>query len=172
MLVRGNYAPGTIVLVFNSTLLMQHGRKGEIRWLGPYRVRRQNIRGSYELNELDGTPMNGLYAGNRLKRYYPRGYITKATGHETASHNETNSSANATMNVRAVIVDDNDSIDAIRPINVWWKSPVSKGPENLLKTYQWPPPGFTDDWRYWDDKVLKWKERNLRNELLESSPQI
>ncbi|KAF9507546.1 hypothetical protein BS47DRAFT_1366600 [Hydnum rufescens UP504] len=39
MLVDRNYQAGTIVLVFNSVLQMQHGRKGKYEWIGPYRVR-------------------------------------------------------------------------------------------------------------------------------------
>ena len=70
MLIEGNYWPSTLVLVFNSTLSMQQGRKGEIRWMGPYRVQKQNDRRSYELNELDGTPMNTMFAANRIKKYY------------------------------------------------------------------------------------------------------
>src|SRR6202790_3025458 len=35
-LVHGNYTLGTLVLVFNSVLIMQHGQKGEIGWIGPY----------------------------------------------------------------------------------------------------------------------------------------
>src|ERR1700710_2133444 len=43
------------------------------RWLGPYRVRDANqLKGSYALEELDGTPVKRTYAGNRLKRFIKR----------------------------------------------------------------------------------------------------
>ena len=42
------------------------------RWLGPYRVHRDNGNGSYIIKELDGTVLSDSTAGNRLKRFHPR----------------------------------------------------------------------------------------------------
>jgi hypothetical protein len=172
MLVEGNYPEGTIVLVFNSTLLMQHGRKGEIRWIGPYRVRRQNARGSYELDELDGSPINGIFAGNRLKKYHTRDHIPSVAdtvpGHSrphTSSDMEVQSNS-----IRAIMLRDNDPVDPFQTIEARWTSPVSRGPENQLNTYQWPPPGATDSWEYWSDKFVRWKQRNIRAQFVEETP--
>jgi len=173
-LVEGNYAPGTIVLVFNSALIMQHGRKGEIRWMGPYRIRRQNTRGSYELNELDGTPINGVYAGNRLKKYYSRDHIARATNATDPGHNENSLASAQTLQsslIRAVILDDYGADDQIRTIEAKWNSPVSRGPENRLTTYLWPPPRATDSWSYWDHKFIEWKRRHLLSQISDQAPQ-
>jgi hypothetical protein len=70
MLIEGNYQPGTLVLVFNSTLVMQQGQKGEVQWMGPYCAQKQNDHGSYELDELDGTPINAIFAANQIKKYH------------------------------------------------------------------------------------------------------
>jgi hypothetical protein len=168
LLVEGNYPEGTIVLVFNSTLLMQHGRKGEIRWIGPYRVRRQNDRGSYELNELDGTPMTGVYAGNRLKKYHLRDYLPSTELTDGPGHSEVNdnNSYEAESNpIKLVTMNDQHSRKQIPLITKFWGSPVSLGPENQLRTYLWPPPRVTDSWGYWENKFVEWKRRDLIQQL-------
>lgn len=41
------------------------------RWLGPYQIQEANsLKGTYFLGELDGTPISGSIAGNRLKRFH------------------------------------------------------------------------------------------------------
>ena len=48
-------------------------RKLRYRWLGPYKVAEAiHQKGTYLLQELDGTPLRGTFAGNRLKPFYPR----------------------------------------------------------------------------------------------------
>ena len=43
------------------------------RWLGPYRIREADqLKGSYVLEELDGTLVKRTYAGNRLKKFVKR----------------------------------------------------------------------------------------------------
>jgi hypothetical protein len=43
------------------------------RWRGPYRVRTANpAKGYYELEEFDGTKLDGTFAGNRLKKFILR----------------------------------------------------------------------------------------------------
>jgi hypothetical protein len=172
-IVDGNYKPGTIVLVFNSTLLMQHGHKGEIRWIGPYRVRKQNARGSYELNELDGTPINGIYAGNRLKEYHSRDYVpnavaTKYLGHSNDSSDDELNPEVQSNSIRTVKFDDEGPDNQMRTIEASWKSPVSLGPENQLRTYLWPPPRATDSWSYWDLRDAEWKRRKFLNEIADN----
>jgi hypothetical protein len=48
-------------------------RKLKYRWLGPYKVAEAiHEKGTYILQELDGTRLRGTFAGNRLKPFYPR----------------------------------------------------------------------------------------------------
>ncbi|KAF8854642.1 hypothetical protein BDZ45DRAFT_566789, partial [Acephala macrosclerotiorum] len=43
------------------------------KWLSLYRVRQANqLKGSYLLEEVDGTAIRRLYAGNRLKKFVKR----------------------------------------------------------------------------------------------------
>ena len=40
------------------------------RWLGPYRIQQADQeKGTYLLQELDGTLLAGTFAGNRLKKF-------------------------------------------------------------------------------------------------------
>ena len=54
----------------------QWSRKLDNRWMGPYliRVARLDL-GTYLLDEFDGTELSGVYAGDRLKKFFPRGGI-------------------------------------------------------------------------------------------------
>ena len=48
-------------------------RKLSYKWLGPYRVRTaETEKGTYELEEFDGTPLPGTHSGNRLKKFVKR----------------------------------------------------------------------------------------------------
>jgi hypothetical protein len=48
-------------------------RKLSYKWLGPYRVRSAvKEKGTYELEEFDGTPVPGTHPGNRLKKFVKR----------------------------------------------------------------------------------------------------
>ena len=48
-------------------------RKLLYKWLGPYRVRTALIeKGTYELEEFDGTRVPGTHPGNRLKKFVKR----------------------------------------------------------------------------------------------------
>jgi len=48
-------------------------RKLKYRWLGPYKVAEAiHEKGTYILQELDGSRLRGTFAGNRLKPFYPR----------------------------------------------------------------------------------------------------
>ncbi|KAK4701455.1 hypothetical protein P7C70_g4776, partial [Phenoliferia sp. Uapishka_3] len=64
---------GVLVLVHNAKLDTLHGGKFLPRWTGPYRVSMRLKKGSYLLEELDGTRMKRVYAARRVRRYYPRG---------------------------------------------------------------------------------------------------
>jgi hypothetical protein len=51
---------------------MGRNQKLRPRWKGPFRITRRTDKGTYILEELDGTPLKATYAGNRLKRFYQR----------------------------------------------------------------------------------------------------
>lgn len=66
---------GQLVLLYESSRQLDHSTKTKLafRWRGPYKVSdaRPNT-GTYWLEELDGTPLAGTFAGNRLKKFVER----------------------------------------------------------------------------------------------------
>ena len=64
---------GDMVLLHNTVLDKQWSIKLDNRWMGPYliRVARLDL-GTYLLDELDGTELSGVYAGDRLKKLFQR----------------------------------------------------------------------------------------------------
>jgi hypothetical protein len=62
---------GDVVLVYHSkrAIDMSSDIKLSFRWLGPYKVSEAYQKGTYQLEEMDGTPLKGTYAGNRLKKF-------------------------------------------------------------------------------------------------------
>ena len=64
---------GDMVLLHNIVLDKQESRKLDNRWMGPYliRVARLDL-GTYLLDELDGTELSGVYAVDRLNRFFQR----------------------------------------------------------------------------------------------------
>jgi len=66
---------GDLVLKYNSIaeVDMSRNRKLSYKWLGPYRVRKAiPKKGTYILEEFDGTQLAGTYSGNRLKKFVVR----------------------------------------------------------------------------------------------------
>jgi len=64
---------GDLVLLYNSVLDKQWSQKLSNKWLGPYRIRQiAQDRGTYLLEELDGTKLEGIYTGDRVKRFHRR----------------------------------------------------------------------------------------------------
>jgi hypothetical protein len=52
---------------------MSRNWKLSYKWLGPYRVRKAILeKGTYILEEFDGTPLAGTYTSNRLKKFVER----------------------------------------------------------------------------------------------------
>jgi len=52
---------------------MSHSAKLKFRWTGPYRVREViEEKGTYFLEELDGTPIKKHFHGNRVKKFWAR----------------------------------------------------------------------------------------------------
>ena len=67
-----DFRPGTLVLVRNSAIETDLGRKTKPRYLGPMVVLRRTLSGSYRLAELDGAVSKLRYAAFRLVPYYTR----------------------------------------------------------------------------------------------------
>jgi len=64
---------------------MSRSRKLSYKWLGPYKVRKSiPDKGTYLLEEFDGTQLAGTYSGNRLKKFVQRDrfYMPVATDAE------------------------------------------------------------------------------------------
>jgi len=73
---------GTTVLYQNVLKEASHGRKLEDRWFGPFRVRERLAKGSYLLEEMDGTKMASPYPSKRLRRYFTRGKLEEEVDEE------------------------------------------------------------------------------------------
>lgn len=71
-MLEGLYNPGTLVLVWNSVLELQHGQKGAMRWFGPYVVMQRRPSGAYILAELDGTIFATPFAAAQIKLFHWR----------------------------------------------------------------------------------------------------
>jgi hypothetical protein len=71
-----------IVLLHDAVREVDMSKRSKLayRWLGPYRVRKAyQDKGTYLLEELDGTQLAGTFAGNRLKRFIQRdGFMVSA----------------------------------------------------------------------------------------------
>ncbi|EJD41808.1 hypothetical protein AURDEDRAFT_68242 [Auricularia subglabra TFB-10046 SS5] len=64
--------PGTLVLVKNSRIELEHNRKPKPRWLGPFIVLRRHSGGSYILAELDSSVLVDRVAAARVRLYHAR----------------------------------------------------------------------------------------------------
>ena len=70
-----NYEVGDVVVVYNSRFDTDYSLKSKLAfwWLGPYKIREAyKEKGTYILEELDGTLIKGTYAGRRLKIWHSR----------------------------------------------------------------------------------------------------
>ena len=67
-----NFGPGAFVLVRNSSVENDLGRKVKPRYTGPMVVLRRTQNGSYRLAELDGSVSNLRFAAFRLVPYHSR----------------------------------------------------------------------------------------------------
>ena len=67
-----DFKPGALVLVRNSALEMDLGKKNKLRYFGPMVVARRVLGGSYRLAELDGTISKLRFAAFRIVPYYTR----------------------------------------------------------------------------------------------------
>jgi hypothetical protein len=67
------FCVGDIVLLHDSKRETSYTNKLAFRWLGPYRIYEAfSDKGTFLLEELDGSPLASTIAGNRIKRFIPR----------------------------------------------------------------------------------------------------
>lgn len=71
-LCSGDYNPGDLVLVRNTTIEKSADRKHQPRYLGPYEIFRRTQHGSYVVKELNGTPIRYRIAPFRIIPYFSR----------------------------------------------------------------------------------------------------
>ena len=77
---------------------MSRSRKLSYKWLGPYRVRKAiPDKGTYILEEFDGTELAGTYSGNRLKKFVQRSrfYMPVATDADQDDSSSTDGSTDS-----------------------------------------------------------------------------
>lgn len=67
-------APQDLVLLRDTFSDGDMSRLAKFRpkWRGPFRIKIVHAKGYYQVEELDGTPLGGTIAGDRLKIFYPR----------------------------------------------------------------------------------------------------
>ncbi len=66
-------AIGSIVLLHDIKRKKDMSRKLSFKWLGPYRICDAiKDRGTYIVEELDGSRLAGTFAVDRLKKFHPR----------------------------------------------------------------------------------------------------
>jgi hypothetical protein len=92
---------GDLVLRHDSIaeIDMSRSRKLSYKWLGPYRVKEAiPEKGTYILEEFDGTQLAGTYAGNRLKKFVERHHFytpvaTESRGRDSDEESDSSSSS-------------------------------------------------------------------------------
>ena len=69
----GDFEVGMLVLLYNTKLEKRYDVKLDFRWTGPYKIAVAHPdKGTYQLQELDGTMLQGTMPGRRLKRFTQR----------------------------------------------------------------------------------------------------
>ena len=64
---------GSIILLHDTRREKDMFRKLSFKWLGPYRICDAiKDKGTYIIEELDGSRLAGTFAGDRLKKFHPR----------------------------------------------------------------------------------------------------
>jgi hypothetical protein len=118
------------------------------RWLGPYRISKMDaLKGTYWLEELDGTGLAGTYAGNRIKKFVERGHYfysayDKEQGVEEGSDDESEENLTDSVNRERDIA--NEFTQRVQN-NSHKTMPTIEIPE-LSKTQQRKYVRFEEDW--------------------------
>src|SRR5437667_7855069 len=71
--IRQQLQQGDLVLLYDNSFQKNWHTKFSDKWRGPYKIIEKAENSTfYRLAELDGTPLAGTTAGNRLKKFYSR----------------------------------------------------------------------------------------------------
>jgi hypothetical protein len=143
-LVRGHYRPGTLVIIYQAQFDVNakfQGAKYRERWAGPYRVVAHLPSGSYRLMELDGSPLNGSIAANRVKLFHSRERKTNTEQIDDLSEEDSLDE----LDIDQLVPYDEDKDPDYLPINLAQRDLDP----NLLTSYRTPEPDWQDLWNKW-----------------------
>jgi len=73
-LSKEKHKAGDLVLVWNTAIEMSHDWKHKPRYLGPYIISEVTKGGNYKLCELDGSPLQNMYAAFWVVLYITRNH--------------------------------------------------------------------------------------------------
>ena len=86
---KGVLKVGDMDLLHNTVLDKQWSKKLDNHWLGSYLIKEAQLDlGTYLLSELDGAKLNGVYAGNRLKKSFQREGIELDAAEDAADNGD------------------------------------------------------------------------------------
>ena len=77
--IRPDLEPGSLVLAYNKILDSQWGKLFENLWNGPFQITSQEKGGSYNLQELYGTPLKRRFSATQVKPFFLTGGLTLAS---------------------------------------------------------------------------------------------
>lgn len=113
-------AIGSIVLVHDTRREKDMSRKLSYKWVGPYKICDMvKDKGTYMLEELDGSRLAGTFAGDRLKKFHPR----------------------QRLQLDHVSNLDNKEIPTLNDFVAGNSSDLSDTPDNLFSFWHFSPPG-------------------------------
>jgi hypothetical protein len=151
---------GDLVLRHDSIaeINMSQVRKLSYKWLGLYRVRKAiPDKGTYFLEEFDGTALAGTYSGNRLKKFVQRNrfYTSVATGLDEGS--DSSSVGNSTD-------DEDDDQQALDEVTVRRSARIQENAQRQVTRpgrFEIVPPQLTEEQRRQYVRYEEDKEGNL-----------
>ena len=80
---------GDLVLLYDSALQKTQHTKLCDKWRGPYKIIEKAENSTfYRLAELDGTPLSGTTAANRLKKFYSTEIANMLRNHDYPDHHK------------------------------------------------------------------------------------
>ena len=87
---------GDMVLLRNTVIDKQWSKKLDNHLLGSYLIKEARLDlGTYRLSELDGAKLNGVYAGDRLKKFFQREGIELDAAEDAADNGDATDNGDA-----------------------------------------------------------------------------
>jgi hypothetical protein len=156
---------GDLVLQHDSIakIDMSQARKLSYKWLGPYRVQKAvPDKGTYFLEEFDGTKLASTYSSNRLKKFVQRNrfYMPVATDADLDNSGSTDGSTDGRDNELPVL--DNPMVRRSAQIqeNVQMQEGIVLLSVPRLGRFEIVPPSLTDEQRR---EYVRYKEDDEGN---------